>query len=128
MPSPSRFSEEDPKTATKSEKSSAVESAAEPEIIRVHVLEDGLTAHGRVWYRGQELEYTVGSALHETTQDRKGRSWLDYDDAEQMRRWGRVMFRPGPWPGQPYDDDRAAEAERRRGRVPPQMPSPSAGR
>lgn len=97
----------------------------EPETIHIHILEDGLTAHGRVWYRGQELEYTVGSGLYKATQDRNGRSWLDLDDRAQMQRFGRVMFRHGPWPGADYEDERAREAERRRARTPPSMPPPS---
>lgn len=92
----------------------------------VHVVEDGLTAGGRVWYRGQELQFSRNSEQFRATQDRMGVSWLDYDDREQMRRWGRVMFRPGAWPGRAYADAKAADAERRRARAlptPPVVPS-----
>lgn len=91
------------------------------ETIIVHILEDGFTAAGRVWYRGQELEYTVGEQSFEDTKDRLGVSWLLYDDSDQMRHWGRVMFRRGPWPGLEYEDSRAASAERTRGRRPPAL-------
>lgn len=87
--------------------------------ILIHVLEDGFTAHGQVWYRGQELEYVVGEQAYEDTKGRNGASWLSWDDQTQMRRWGREMFRRGPWPGSAYEDPRAAMAERTRSRRPP---------
>lgn len=67
----------------------------------IHFLEDGLTALGQVWYRGQELEFAPDSRAYRDTLDRTGRSWLDlrHDEAAQSDRWGKVMFRPGPWPG-----------------------------
>lgn len=87
-------------------------------VILIHVLTDGFTAAGQVWYRGQEIEYVVGEQAFEDTKDRKGDSWLMCDDASQMRRWGQVMFGRGPWPGSDYEDPRAAAAERSRGRKP----------
>jgi hypothetical protein len=85
----------------------------------IHVLEDGFTAHGQVWYRGQEIEYRVGEKAYEDTKDRSGVTWLFWDDQMQMRRWGQLMFRHGPWPGSSYEDPRAAAAERARTRRPP---------
>lgn len=69
--------------------------------ILIHFLDDGFTALGKVWYRGQELEFTPGSGAYNDTRDRNGKSWLDLagNDFEQIRRYGKVMFRPGPWPG-----------------------------
>jgi hypothetical protein len=93
-------------------------AAADGSTILIHILEDGFTAAGQVWYRGQEIEYIVGEQAFEDTKDRHGRSWLACDDATQMQRWGRVMFRRGPWPGASYDDPRAAAAELARGRRP----------
>lgn len=84
----------------------------------IHVLEDGFTANGQVWYRGQEIEYVVGKQPYEDTKDRNGKTWLEWDDAEQMRRWGKVNFRRGPWPGSVYEDPRAAAAELTRSRQP----------
>lgn len=89
------------------------------ETLVIHVREDGFTANGRVWYRGQELEFTVGAQNYRDTCDRYGNSWLALDDAGQIRRWGQVMFGHGPWPGLPFDNERAAVAERNRGRVAP---------
>lgn len=102
--------------------------AREGERVLVHFTEDGLTANGRTWYRGQELEFIVGEPEYEDTKDRYGKSWLEMDDAAQMKRFGRVMFRPGPWPGESYDSESAAEAERQRGRKPPRLPSVAAPR
>jgi hypothetical protein len=79
---------------------------ADGENILIHFLEDGFTALGQVWYRGQELEFTKGSAVYRDTCDRNGRSWLDLcrDDFAQVERYGRVMFRSGPWGGKSYKD------------------------
>lgn len=115
--------------------------------IVIHFLEDGLTALGVVWMRGQELEFTPGSQPYEDTKDRNGVSWLSLvdDDFGQVEKWGKVMFRRGPWPGKGYgeakfealrslsgdgrvamtDADLAAaeSAERQRGRAAPVLPS-----
>lgn len=100
----------------------------EDRTVLVHFVEDGFSAHERVWYRGQELEYERGSAAYQETLDRTGHSWLDDGDAVQMRRYGRVMFRSGPWPGYDYTDDVARDAERKRKRIPPvSSPVPASG-
>ncbi len=74
--------------------------------IVIHFLEDGFTALGHVWFRGQELEFNRNSGAYADTCDRYGRSWLDLVDDEfgQAERWGKVMFRRGPWPGKSYAD------------------------
>lgn len=87
--------------------------------ILIHVREDGFTANGRVWYRGQELLFEAGSEAYRDTQDRHGRSWLALSDNDQIRTYGQVMFGLGPWPGGAYDNQKALEAERLRGRTPP---------
>ncbi len=99
-----------------------VEPAVDPNVILIHVVEDGFSTNSKVWYRGQELEFLPGSAQYEATQDRNGASWLDFTEREQMRAWGRVMFRPGPWPGDAYDVAVAARAEQERSRIPPTLP------
>lgn len=73
------------------------------EAIVIHFLEDGFTALGNVWYRGQELEFAPGCQAYRDTLDRNGRTWLDLrgDEMAQIDRWGKVMFRVGPWPGKP---------------------------
>lgn len=72
--------------------------------ILIHFVDDGFTALGKVWYRGQELEIEPGSQSYKDTCDRLGRTWLSLrdDESEQIERYGRVMFRSGPWPGKSY--------------------------
>lgn len=96
---------------------------ADDSVILLHFVEDGFTADGAVWVRGQELEYHKGTAEYEQTLDRNGVSWLDLvgDEAAQMDRFGKVMFRPGPWPYDEFEDEAAAKAERKRGRKPPKL-------
>lgn len=82
------------------------EATADGDVIRIHFLEDGVTALGKLYYRGDELEFVAGSVAHRDTFDRLGRSWLDMrgDDFAQIERFGKVMFRNGPWPGKTYAD------------------------
>lgn len=106
----------------------------EGETILLHVLEDGFTACGQIWYRGQEIEFVRGSVAHKQQLDRNGDSWLDLieDIDAQFDKWGRQMIAAGPWRGRKWgdtstlkdDDDidsarRAAEVERKRGRKAP---------
>jgi hypothetical protein len=97
----------------------AVSRFVEGQKVLIHILEDGFTANGRVWYRGQEIEYTIGDDAFKDTQDREGRSWLELSPADQMRRYGRAMFGEGPWPGGVYEHQQALAAERERNRKPP---------
>jgi hypothetical protein len=90
--------------------------------VLIHIREDGFTACGRVWYRGQELEFTVGQPNWEDTKDIKGNSWVLQTESDQLRRYGRVMFGLGPWPGSEWDNASAASAEARRGRAAPSIP------
>lgn len=104
-------------------KPAAKKAAPKEKTILFHVAEDGFTAAGQVWVRGQELEYVVGSPEYQDTLDKDGNSWLDLvgDDAAQMQRWGKVMLRPGPWPGATFEDEAAAAAEKKRARKPPRL-------
>lgn len=51
---------------------------------------------------GYGTEVTISSLMLEAFRDRFGRSILDPDvldcEEEQVRRWGKVMVRRGPWP------------------------------
>lgn len=69
--------------------------------IVIHVLEDGFTVLGNVWFRGQEMEFSPNGPAYRDTFDRNGRSWLELRDKDfaQVERWGKIMFRSGPWPG-----------------------------
>lgn len=74
------------------------DAAADGNLV-VHFCEDGITALGKVWYRGEQRVFD--QRAYRDTCDRHGRSWLDLVDDEQgqIGRWGKVMFRRGPWPG-----------------------------
>lgn len=108
-------------SAGKAEVEEALDATPGEETVLLHFVEDGFTAQGRVWMRGQELEFVKGSPAYEETVDRYGKTWLDMvgDDAAQYAKFGRIMFRPGPWPGLDYEDAEAARAERERDRKPP---------
>lgn len=84
--------------------------------ILIHFLVDGSTALGHVWYRGQELEFDPAGQAYKDTCDRLGRSWLELrnDDFAQMRRFGEVRFRSGPWPGEPLTAAANAKFEKLR--------------
>lgn len=73
--------------------------------ILIHVLEDGLTTNGQVFYVGQEILF--GPRAFEETKNRYGQSWLDMSEEDQLDRWGSVKFRKGPWPGKKTYDDAA---------------------
>jgi len=62
--------------------------------ILIHILEDGFTAFGQVWYRGQELEVAIGGPRWEEAQ-----RWILWDDYQQMAVYKKIYFRQGPWPG-----------------------------
>ena len=95
------------------------QSEAGGEGILIHFVEDGFTAQGRIWYRGQELEFDKEGRAYDQTKDRNGDSWLDLSEDEQIDRYGKVYFKPGPWRGKDYDESNAQQAERRRNRAAP---------
>lgn len=74
--------------------------------ILIHILEDGMTALGKIWYRGEEIEFEPGGRAYKDTFNKRGETWLDlrHDEFAQAERWGKVMFRNGPWPGKSYAD------------------------
>jgi hypothetical protein len=108
--------------------------------IVIHFVGDGISALGKVWTRGQELEFAPDSPAFRDTCDRNGRSWLSLvdDPVGQEARWREVKFRRGPWPGKPFaaaatevfdgpkptadELRRADEAEARRNRAAPRLP------
>ncbi len=76
------------------ENAPAVFVPSEGEAVLVHFIEDGLTAFGQVWYRGQEIEIGPGHPRWE-----EARAWVLLDRTGQISRWGKQFFAPGPWPG-----------------------------
>lgn len=97
------------------------------ENIVIHILEDGFTALGQIWYRGQELEFEVGSQAYKDTFDRRGQTWLSLagDDGAQIDKWDRVMFRVGPWPGRSLSQSKVT-FESVRGEGGASVPAPTA--
>ncbi len=95
--------------------------AKSKDTILIHFVEDGFSAFGTVWNKGQELEISPGSPEFQRTQDINGDSWLDLrtDNAAQRRRWGKVMFAEGPYEwveGEEFDVIVArADVRRKRG-------------
>jgi hypothetical protein len=79
---------------------------AEGEAILIHFIEDGLTAFGQVWYRGQELE--IGPS-HPRWAEALG--WITLDRFAQIERWGKQKFDRGPWPGRRSYADAAGSFE-----------------
>jgi hypothetical protein len=77
-------------TAEESQKS----GETKPGVIKVYFLQDGFTALGEVWYRGQDTEVVVGSEDYEKTKNSQGDSWLDLisNPAAQKKKYGKVMF------------------------------------
>lgn len=88
------------------EKAPEVILPAEGEAVLIHFTEDGLTAFGKVWYRGQEL--AIGPD-HPRWPEAVG--WIMLDKAGQFARWGRQYFDHGPWPFQRSYVDPAAHYE-----------------
>ncbi len=91
--------------------------------ILIHFVEDGFSVLEQLWYRGQELEIILGSTHWNATLDREGNSWMLLTEEDQIRKYGKVFFRPGAWPHADFEDSRAAERERKRARR-PSHPSP----
>ena len=75
------------------------------EAVTIHFVADGFTALGRSWYQGMELTLELESPGWHATFDSEGNTWLNLTEAEQHRRYGKVFFRPGPWPGDPWPEE-----------------------
>ena len=80
---------------------------SEGEAVLIHFVEDGLTAFGRVWYRGQEL--AIGP---DHPRWAEARGWVTLDKAGQYERWGKQYFDSGPWPFQHSYVDPGAQYEK----------------
>lgn len=87
--------------------------ANDGENIVIHIVENGFTALGQIWFRGQELEFDPTGKAYADTRDKFGRSWLDLrgDESGQIEKYGEVKFRAGPWTGRSYTDAAGAGLE-----------------
>lgn len=86
--------------------------------ILIHFVRDGFCDLGTVWYKGQELELEPGTPQYDSA-----KTWANYTPEQQEEFYGEVYFRKGNWKGKGYDDEAAAQAERRRGRAAPKVVS-----
>jgi hypothetical protein len=70
----------------------------------IHFVEDGFTLGGRVYYRGEQYV-----AAHDA-------EWAHLSGTEQVIRYGKRFYRPGPWDGDGYDlsDPNLSPADRTR--------------
>lgn len=75
------------------------------DVVIIHFVEDGLTALGKTWYRGEEMRIVPGSEEWNLLLDKNGNTWLFLDEDQQIARWGHRYFRDGPWRGQSFDLD-----------------------
>jgi hypothetical protein len=108
--------------------------ASEPRTVVFHFVTDGFTVFSNVWYYGQEVRLDKDSDDYKSTLAPDGTSWLDLDEDSQIAKWGKRVFRLGPWKGKSYleaefpdpsyapDPDALAKAQKqeaaRAGRVP----------
>jgi hypothetical protein len=93
-------------TATRKKKQAGpqVSPTANPDdVVTINFVEDGFTAFGAMWYRGQTLSVERGTEDWKSTEDVYGDSWLDLTEDDQIERYGRRMFRPGVWAGASFD-------------------------
>jgi hypothetical protein len=72
----------------------------------IHIVNDGLTMLGKIWRRGQELEFDTDSKAYKDTCDVNGYSVLELrrNPRAQEKLYGKVMFREGPWTGKTFAD------------------------
>lgn len=94
--------------------------ASEDGVFYIHFIADGLTAFGKVWYTGEEIPFDGrnGSAFRQTI-NRLGESWVDMTEDEQIDRYGKIMFRHGPWRGARFEDEALQKkAEKARRKIP----------
>src|SRR5690349_2392184 len=78
-------------------------------VVTVSFVEDGMTALGWSWYRGETLTVEKGTEEWDRTlyenEDGEQVSWLELDEDGQIERWGDRFFRPGKWAGKGFDLD-----------------------
>jgi hypothetical protein len=81
-----------------------VEQPPSEDKVLIHFVDDGLTAGGVTWYRGQEVEFTPGTQEWKDATDTRGNPWFLLTESEQYERFGKLHFRRGPWPGKSFSD------------------------
>lgn len=85
-------------------RAAAIPAPVAPKFRKVfHLVNDGLTFAGKVWYRGEEIVVEEGTTEFELAFDRKGNFILGKSEVEQIETYGEVKYREGPWPYGGYD-------------------------
>lgn len=75
-------------------------TVADEPVTMIHFIEDGFTLGNVIYYRGQELEV-----------DPKKDTWAKSDERDQIKSYGRVIYRPGPWQGLTFEEEIAARSK-----------------
>jgi hypothetical protein len=79
-------------------------SPEDDDAITVNFVSDDVTMLGRIWVRGQELTIKPGTREWDELFDHKrGKSFLQLTEDEQIAMWGERKFRPGHWTGQSFE-------------------------
>lgn len=74
--------------------------------VLIHFVDDGFTVGEQVKYRGQEM-----------TLDPNEEPWVRYSRRDQIRNWGREVFREGHWDGAGFDLNDPALNEEEKARL-----------
>lgn len=76
-------------------------------VVTINFVEDGMTALGWMWYRGETLTVEKGTEEWDRTLFENGDgeqvSWMELDEDGQIERWGDRFFRVGKWSGKGFD-------------------------
>lgn len=83
--------------------------SSQGQVITVHFVDDGFTFGGHVWLRGQQI--SVGPD-HPRWED--VRRWILLDTNEQIARYGKPYFAPGPVPREESAAEQLHQVEVRR--------------
>jgi hypothetical protein len=73
--------------------------------VTIHFVEDAFTILGKVWYRGENLTLVPGTPNWENAfvNEYKGSTnmvlFATMTEDQQVRKWGKRLFREGPWTG-----------------------------
>jgi hypothetical protein len=57
----------------------------------------GTSVHSEAVVATRGMEVQVDAAMYRASLDANGRSWFDFDEAEQRANFGKVCFHRGPW-------------------------------
>lgn len=76
-----------------------------------HFLTDGVTAFGKVWYRGEEVRIVEGSREYGLAFNKLGDFIFNLTPMEQYVQWGEIRYAEGPWPYGGYETEGLVDEE-----------------